>query len=145
MFPFSNYFSGKSIFVVKLIKIVSPSLLTCFYPRFRPRLRLGVYFLNIWPKITQKLLSFPRFHFSYSGFVYVVKIIFQCLKLVQNFTKPLSITTNTNLILPYTFLGYHGFLNNLNHANLSRIHLNRFLGFETLRKIYKEWYIATNA
>ena len=145
MFPFSNYFSGKSIFVVKLIKIVSPSLLTCFYPRFRPRLRLGVYFLNIWPKITQKLLSFPRFHFSYSGFCICCKNHFQGLKQVQNFIQPLSITTKTNLVLPYTFLGYHGFLNNLNQANKSRSYLYKLSRVCNLRKIYKEWYITTNA
>ena len=42
-------------------KIITPSLLTRFDPRFRPQFRLGKYFLNLWTKNNQKILSFPRF------------------------------------------------------------------------------------
>jgi hypothetical protein len=101
----SNYFL-KILFVVKLRKIISPSLLTCFYPRFRLRLRLGMYFLNLWPKITQHPLSWPRFQNKDSRFIYTSKINF----LVSNLSKNLPINFNTTLNLPYTFLGCHGFL-----------------------------------
>ena len=80
----SAHFFRKQFFVIKLRKIISPSLLTRFYPRFRPQFRLRKYFLNIWSKVTHQPLIFPRFAKSGSRYLYSVKMGFPCYQLVQS-------------------------------------------------------------
>ena len=107
----------KILFVVKLRKTISPSLLTRFYPRFRPRLRLGMYFLNIWPKIISHLLIFPRFTFKDSRLCILVKTWFSSYYLVQKCHKQLPII----LKLTIYFLKVSRVLNIIIHVDLTRI------------------------
>ena len=88
-----------------------------------------MYFLNIWPKITPRLLSLPRFHFWDNSLLYLSKTCFLSFYLSKTLPNNFPIP----LILPYTFLGCHGFLNTSNHVIYLMLTRVCILGLKTCK------------
>ena len=88
-----HVFFRKIVFVNKLAKLITSSLLTLFNPFFRLRIRFWKYFLKILPKFTLYLLIFQNLPKWDSRYIYMLQNHFQGSKLVSTSTKSLVITT----------------------------------------------------
>jgi hypothetical protein len=81
--------------------------------------------------------DFPGFTKMGQNVYILVTNPFFMSKLVSTSTKSLAKHHKTILILPYTFLGCHGFLMTSNQVNLTKEHLNHNLEFVCLKSIQK--------